>query len=446
MSRAIQLRRGSLEDDLNKLEKDYRDVDEKKRFTSNPQEINNLELQLKNIVNDMDKIERELNQLKQLEETKDNTQALLQLLTTFEEEIITCVQRAYHACSPDDWPHPVPDNLTVIFEELGKMPQGTSKYTRIERWVGYLVTDSELPRSVYHQLNEWGNQNIKGYSELLREVDNKPKSTNSYLMVVVQASNQSLVSNPNKEEQYFVDAWFRQNDSVIDCDSLSKPGSFPEAVTADQIPQILQLFLDVSTKYSWRNLTIELFLPLALMNQAVDTWEIDDEFGFPTPIGCHYQVLVRSAERLLQTYSRHKGCWQQKWDFFQQLSQGSACNAFVSGDGQDLKVLFVQLSKNNIIGLKLVKAPLQVGKGSVFAVILKAAIPVALWLRQNLSNNCQKEVDGLLNCCCVHELPEVVKNKRLDHFPTAPDTHIGQHLSLLWEDPKRLPPSIEYSM
>ncbi|NEQ62199.1 MAG: hypothetical protein F6K53_34265 [Moorea sp. SIO4A1] len=125
---------------------------------------------------------------------------------------------------------------------------------------------------------------------------------------------------------------------------------------------------------------------------------------------------------------------------------GSACNGFVSGDDQDLDRLFVQLSQQNVIGLKLLKAPPTIGKGSVFAVILKAAIPVALWLRQNLSKNCQEQVDGLINCCCIHELPEAVKKKRLEDLPMPPDTHIGHHLSLLWEDPYRVPPSIEYSM
>ncbi|NER99169.1 MAG: hypothetical protein F6J86_35990 [Symploca sp. SIO1B1] len=44
------------------------------------------------------------------------------------------------------------------------------------------------------------------------------------------------------------------------------------------------------------------------------------------------------------------------------------------------------------------------------------------------------------------ELPEEVKNKRLMAFTCPPNTHIGHHLSLLWEDPYRLPPSIDYSM
>ena len=65
MSRAKQLRIESLEREIQKLEKDYRDVDHKKTYTSNPQELNNLNSQLNHIVHQIEEKERELNQLKQ---------------------------------------------------------------------------------------------------------------------------------------------------------------------------------------------------------------------------------------------------------------------------------------------------------------------------------------------------------------------------------------------
>jgi hypothetical protein len=63
VSRATQRKIESLEQYLAKLEKDYIDVDEKKRRESNPQERNNLELQLESIMKQIKNIEQELNQL-----------------------------------------------------------------------------------------------------------------------------------------------------------------------------------------------------------------------------------------------------------------------------------------------------------------------------------------------------------------------------------------------
>lgn len=57
--RVIQLRIESLKQNLEKLEKDYRDVNEKKLRESNPQEQNNLALQLQAIANQIEEIEQQ---------------------------------------------------------------------------------------------------------------------------------------------------------------------------------------------------------------------------------------------------------------------------------------------------------------------------------------------------------------------------------------------------
>jgi vWA-MoxR associated protein C-terminal domain len=119
-------------------------------------------------------------------------------------------------------------------------------------------------------------------------------------------------------------------------------------------------------------------------------------------------------------------------------------SAFVLWDDDDLKKLFVELKKENTIGIKLQKIPIQTGKGSVFAVILSTATPVALWLRCHLPE-CNQQVDGLLRCC-IEQLTKTVAEKRREALPKPEDSHIGHHISLLWEDPYRLPPSIDYSM
>jgi len=62
-SRVQQLRIEPLKQEFDKLEKDYRDVAQKKLWESNPQERNNLELQLENIANQMENIEQQLSEL-----------------------------------------------------------------------------------------------------------------------------------------------------------------------------------------------------------------------------------------------------------------------------------------------------------------------------------------------------------------------------------------------
>ncbi|HBB32238.1 MAG TPA: serine protease [Cyanobacteria bacterium UBA8803] len=64
MSTARKLQIERLERKLEKLKKDYRDVGEKEQREGNPQERNNLELQLQSIADQMGEIEQQLNELK----------------------------------------------------------------------------------------------------------------------------------------------------------------------------------------------------------------------------------------------------------------------------------------------------------------------------------------------------------------------------------------------
>lgn len=388
---------------------------------------------------------------KQPQPLKQNDfKAYLTLLTPLNLEYLL-VKKAYLACSPPDWPYSIPDTLEEILVQLNTMPPGKSKYTKAEQFLAYLVADSALSQSVSQNLKIWGEQNIQDFPQLLNEVQQssglKSTSSESYLMVVIRRSEQNSVNNPNQRNRYFVDAWLVTDARVQSAsigEQLSKPESFRETLTFDEIPELLKIFLAQSAKYSSSKLTIEIFLPLDLMNQSVDSWEIDDELGVPLTLGSQYKIVVRSYERILPTYL-YKGFWEEKWKIAQQLTGIEVGKTLISGDSNNLKQLFVELSKPNIIGLKLTTAPVQTGKGSVFALILKTAIPVALWLRQNLANNCDEKMNGLLQCC-IDQLPENVKMKRLDAVLEPPDTHIGHHLSLLWEDPDRLPPNIDYSM
>ncbi|OKH35537.1 hypothetical protein NIES2119_19980 [[Phormidium ambiguum] IAM M-71] len=381
---------------------------------------------------------------------QNDLKAFLTLLTPLNLELLL-IKKAYQACSPPDWPYPIPDTLEEILTQLNTMPPGKSKYTKTEQFLAYLVADSTLSQSVSQNLKIWGEQNIQDFPQLLNEVQQtlgiKSSSDEPYLMVVIRRSEQNSISNSNQANRYFVDAWLITDDrtqSRSTGEQLSKPESFREALLFDEIPELLKIFLAQSAKYSSSKLTIEIFLPLDLINQSVDSWEIDDELGLPVTLGSQYKIVVRSYERILPTYL-YKGFWQEKWKIAQQLTDMEVGKALICGDSNNLKKLFVDLNQPDIIGLKLTTAPVQTGKGSVFALILKTAIPVALWLRQNLANNCDEKIDGLLQCC-IDQLPENVKMKRLDAILEPPDTHIGHHLSLLWENPDRLPPNIDYSM
>ncbi len=454
-NRARELRIKNFQQDLDKLEKDYNALAEKKRRESNPQEQNNLQLQLEHITNQVEDIQQELQKLKQQQE-KDNIESLLEILTNFKENS-SCITRAYRACSPEGWTYVPNNDIEEIFADVEKMPKGSSKYTKVEHFVACLVADSKNSSSAFRQLKQWAEENINEFSELLNQeinkLNEKKKNGNSYLLIVFDQSNQKSAIT-QKVDYYTVKAWIIEDSETynyetgVGCEPITLPEFDEKSFAIDEIDKILNKCLEEIIKYDYNYLTIEIFLPLAVLNHPVDCCRCEDKLDLGlnnTLIGQDYRVVVRSSERLTDYYKRlRKDWWEPKWKILQQFTQPSACSAFILGDEENVNDLIYELRLQTNIGLKIVKAPKNIGKGSIFAAILKTGIPVALWLKKNTENlDCQSEIEQILSGR-IHDLPETIRRKREDAQDS--DTHIGHHLSLLWEDPYRLPPSINYSM
>ncbi|MEO1792810.1 MAG: hypothetical protein AAFR25_11370 [Cyanobacteria bacterium J06629_19] len=74
-------------------------------------------------------------------------------------------------------------------------------------------------------------------------------------------------------------------------------------------------------------------------------------------------------------------------------------------------------------------------------MLLQVGMPLAIWGRQDLVQvTNEAELDRVLNTCCLENLPGTVKNERRSARKKAEDSHVGHHLSLLWDDPHLVPP------
>lgn len=180
------------------------------------------------------------------------------------------------------------------------------------------------------------------------------------------------------------------------------------------------------------------------MNKPIDNWRIkeNERDKISSPIGYEYKVIVRSCERL-EKY-RKKNDWKYKWDTF---IDSSCSECFISGDFHSGDKLYFNLLEKKAIAVRFNQSPSPEIFPKILNAIYKSAIPVALWIRQELQDlNIQAEIDDLLGCSTI-ELPEKVKDKRLQASShTDKQTHIGHHISLLWENPYILPPKkFEYT-
>ncbi|BAZ33902.1 hypothetical protein NIES4074_64160 (plasmid) [Cylindrospermum sp. NIES-4074] len=394
---------------------------------------------------------------------------LLKILGDLSKEQNTAIniQRSYRACSPEGWEHLITDEIEKILENVYTMPQGELKYTRVELFVACLVADFQNSPSASRKLQGWAEKKINEFSDLLNQAKDrlkaKKQNKNSHLLIAIDDCKQKSALS-HDSNYYTVKAWVIEDIEIYNyntgtgCKPITLSDFDDKSFAIDEnhkveikklLNKCLEECLGKQHECNRENLTIEIFLPLAVLNYPVDCCEYEDNFGSVGLnnifIGQRHKLVIRCYERLRPIYDKTRiNSWEPKWKRLQEhFTCPSVYRDFILGDEENVKALIYVLDPPEIIGLKVVKAPKNIGEGSIFAVIFKTGIPVALWLKKNPpSLDCQSEIEQILSCC-IRDLPETVREKRLDAKDNS-DTHIGHHLSLLWEDPYSVPPTIHY--
>lgn len=401
--------------------------------------------------------------------------ALFALLSPHQDALSDQITAAYRVCRPHFWAESYQTELVFRLTDMATMsPQ------KLFEFVACLLNQPGV-QTIQADLIAWFDRYKRDGIELsallsqMREQQDE-KATNQgqvfepRLLVKVQADKTT------KGEPYQVNAW------VVPDSRRYKPatgeGYDPATGTGAQelmpqdwhkyvdqpdsidltagvrygdLPILLADYLDqvASRGVAFQTLTVELFLPFPLINEAVEQCCIPVEFGFPAPLGIDQDcahVVVRSQERL--EFARGLVLWEAKWNRLQNELSAAAKDAFVDGDRYSARALQAELKQ--ALGLRLTqRLPLAANQGEI-GLILATGTPAAIWLRCSDPDLVNRLHDDVLNDCLA-QVPENVCSLRrntaaLDEEaePESP-IELGHHLSFLWEDFYRVPPSITYS-
>jgi hypothetical protein len=259
----------------------------------------------------------------------------------------------------------------------------------------------------------------------------------SYFVVQIE-------EDPVTPHQYRLAVWLqdgRGRDEVLQLDD--EPCPLPD------IPgQIDRLLGEIAARIATRvgDPTIEVILPRTLLGHPVDRWPIRVGPGeTPYPIGIEYPVVVRSLERMGNQMLRHR--WQRKWRRLQ--SHGHAVTdrsvhwVVEPGASKPEQLLGELLydETDDPICLVIAAAPVDGGHaGHEVDAGLHAGIPVLVWCRENRPiERLRADVISLLGHG-VLGLPATVLRLRRDAVRLGePPDHLGLRVSLIWDDPDRLP-------
>ncbi|MBZ4330518.1 effector-associated domain EAD1-containing protein [Corallococcus sp. AS-1-12] len=246
------------------------------------------------------------------------------------------------------------------------------------------------------------------------------------------------------EDEAFVTAW------LWSLGQDQRPLSLiPECVlarrqsTLGQLPEVLaQVLREPKVSYSLSlacdRMTIEVCLRHKLLPQNVDAWPFTSgEEDDAVRLGFRYPVVVRPYERLYESQWRGWGLWRSKWEQLKQL-QVTPELAFVEwlvpsrlGDN-----LAERLQRNSTLCVAI-----PVGcEPKLLQRSVNAGAPAVLSLRKDVT-----EADARLYLQKLLEgpllgLPDRVHTARQQRKEPLV---LEEHITLLWDNPDRLPPDAE---
>ncbi|MBY8877024.1 VMAP-C domain-containing protein [Actinacidiphila acidipaludis] len=184
------------------------------------------------------------------------------------------------------------------------------------------------------------------------------------------------------------------------------------------------------TGTSVRNLTVEFFLPLPLLNQPV--WEWCRSANDPAGLS-RFDVVVRSLERL-QTPTLHSK-WRDRWATLQDPAAADP------GAGEDTAP--EETSRRHVVVLS---APPTLPKGRTELMdAIRSGAPAILWHRLDCGSTAfRASVRRLIDQGPLKDLPQRVSALHADAgtAPVGEETDAVRDITLLWDDPDHTLPSM----
>ncbi len=300
---------------------------------------------------------------------------------------------------------------------------------------------SLAPTEVAKKLHEWTDQNCNrlgmslNASQRIRIKIAQPKVLPSYLLVEIAPDPNKSVETNYQLYQLSVWLWRQPDDSTC----LYRDDAFR---TITDIEKELGRLIDMAVDAY--DLTVEVFLPFALMSLDIDQWLRPVEFGESEKLGRNYHVVVRSWDRMTPEARKLISYWRRRWQEFrsgleagdtQQIVHLCERRKYSSGE------LYEHLIKNArkaCLGLPFDINDSMFGE-RLLPQVVRTGVPIALWVREcDVMRNNPELIQGTLHelLSRAQELPESIHRMRVQASDHA---QLGNHLSLMWDDPERLP-------
>lgn len=393
-----------------------------------------------------------------------------------------------------DLPRKIPSSWSDFIEIIYQLDErhftytSQSKFSWLEIFIGYLVIQLNSTDALAKLLKEWLKKYQTKWEVLINTLENNlkhrslniaQKSTdkNPCLFVTLTEENKSLMlrawivkdinnyhpteKEPQKRGEY---------QSLTPNEGISLGNHLQE----NELINHLKKFKRQSENICQSSLEkVQFFLPYRFIEKEIkpiDLFSIDE---VATATGCDphhwgvdHEIIMRFSERITaeNINNQQSYLWMKKCQLFrniqqQNLTQILKCEEeiqkLIESNNQQTVILKKPLANNdhpnkilkyhkfnNVIGSRLTNLSQEnsLELKNILAILYETGIPLSLWIRPdaNPELNCQEKLDPICQCP-LEKLPEIIKNRRSAAW--LEDNHIGNHLSLLWDDYQLVPPN-----
>jgi hypothetical protein len=269
-----------------------------------------------------------------------------------------------------------------------------------------------------------------------------------------------------QQNNYIVNAWLYVDDEIhplIAKSDNQKDGSPPpiKKVKKEEMAEhIFKLLDDASRKgFAERSLCLEFFLSRKQITENIDQWLAQHEISDPEEIGLRCEVVVRSNERAKEGNPFEE--LKYRWDSIEH-----DCSGLTVTNPHEIKDLLQQgcyietgncncrrlrviiRDKPKLVCILMDREP-QICENiqkDALNVLINAGIPIIIWPRNIPNENTEvvkTELAKIVENGKILELPERILQLRKDAIKYPQEYWFGSSITLLWDNPNRLPPNDE---
>jgi arsenate reductase-like glutaredoxin family protein len=393
-----------------------------------------------------------------------------------------------------DLPRKIPFSWSDFIEIIYQLDErhftytSQSKFSWLEIFIGYLVIQLNSTDALAKSLKEWLKKYQKKWEVLIntleinrqqRSLNVSQKSTdkNPCLFVSLTEENKSLMlrawivkdinsyhpteKEPQKRGEY---------QSLTPNEGISLGNHLQE----NELINHLKKFKRESENICQSSLEkVQFFLPYRFIEKEIKPIDLFSIHEVAIATGCDphhwgidHEIIMRFSERITAENIKNQQSylWIKKCQLFrniqqQNLTQILKCEEeiqeLIESNNQQTVIFKKPLANNdhpnkilkyhkfnNVIGSRLTNLSQEnsLELKNILAILYETGIPLSLWIRPDANQelNCQEKLDPICQCP-LEKLPEIIKNNR--SVAWLEDNHIGNHLSLLWDDYQLVPPN-----